>query len=147
MSIQKDRDFVFVSKGTVAIDGVNFCFIIGTRRFIFIFPYENIAGGGRIIENTKYTVGGKKPQEFFAELVTDPDLTVEKFEEIVREKMANVQLSEDKYLFDLTQLEEFNIKLSFFAKGIYLKRSGQSRVGIGVSGKEDILKAKEFYGK
>jgi len=147
MAIQKDRDFIFVSKGTVMIEGVTFSFIIGTRRFMFVFPYENIAGAGNVVETNKYTIGGKKPQEFFAELITDPDLTVEKFEEIVREKMASVQLSEDKYLFELAKLEEFNIKMGFLSKGIYLKRLGQSRVGIGVSGKEDILKAKEFYGK
>lgn len=147
MAIQKDRDFIFVSKGTVMIEGVTFSFIIGTRRFLFVFPYENITGAGNVASTTKYTIGGKKPQEFFAELITDPDLTVEKFEEIVREKMASVQLSEDKYLFELAKLEEFNIKMGFLSKGIYLKRSGQSRVGIGVSGKDDVLKAKEFYGK
>lgn len=147
MSIQKDRDFVFISKGTSVIEGITFAFIIGTKQHLFIFPFENIAGAGNVVETTKFSIGGKKPQEYFSELVKQSDLTVEELERITREKMKEVNLAEDKYLFDLSSLEEFNIKMGFFSKGLYLKRPGQSRVGIGVSGKEDLLKAKEFYGK
>lgn len=144
MSLTANQDYVFIPKITLVLNGVTFASLIATRKYIFIVPFENIADAGSKVATTTFSIDQKNPQEFLSEFLKDSDLTVAKLEESLMKIINNDPQS---YL-EIATLQEFNIKASFFSKGIYYKKAGDRGFkGIGVSGKENALALKQFYGK
>lgn len=144
MSLTANSDYVFVPKITLVTQGVTFASLVATRKYLFIVPFENIAGNGSKVTTTTFFIDEKNPQEFLAEFLKSSDLTVAKLEEAI---MKIIENDPDSYL-EIATLRELNVKAGFFSKGIYYKKEGDRGFrGIGISGKENALALKQFYGK
>lgn len=144
MSLSAGHDYVFVPKVTLVLNGVTFAALVGTRKYLFIVPFESIAEAGRRVQTTKFSIDEKNPQEFLPQFLASPDLTLAEVEEFLMKTIEK----DPQYYLEIASLSEFNIKAGFFSKGIYYKKPGDRGFsGIGISGKENALALKEFYGR
>lgn len=148
MSVTEAKDFVFAPKGTIIANGVVSVCILGTRDYLFAIPLENIQGAGTTISQTKYSIDGQDVLSGIKSLLEDPELDSKKLQTIILSLLSDWGIDQGKHAFEVAKLLEFNIKAGFFSKGIYLKSATDKfRQGIAVSGKDQILKFKNFYGK
>ena len=144
MALTEKKDFVFVPKATLVLNGVTFACVVATRKYLFVVPFESISEVGRYTETETVSIGGTTPEEYIMNLVKLPDITVSKLEETL---MKVIEKNPD-YFVEIAALAEFNIKAGFFSKGVYYKKPGdRGYTGIGISGKQNALNLQEFYGK
>lgn len=144
MTLTAKQDYVFIPKVTLVLNGVTFATVVGTRKYMFIIPFESIAEVGRRVHNTKFSIDEKNPQEFLPQLLASTDMNVAQLEEYLMDLIEK----NPQYYIEIASLAEFNIKAGFFSKGVYYKRPGdRGFTGFGISGKENALALKEFYGR
>ena len=135
MTITRNTDYVFAEKSTLVSGGVVFVSVIGTKNHIFIIPKEKLSGAGRTVINEKFGT------DWLKELLSNLQTTKESFEKTLRGKLIPT------YILDINLFTDFNIKTSFFSKGLYYKKTGdRGWSGLPLS-KNDALDFKNFYGK
>lgn len=72
---------------------------------------------------------------------------VKELESKFKQLIKDWNLREDDFMIDISSMKSFEIKTGFFTKGIYYKRSNERRKAASISGKENILRFKEFFGR
>lgn len=148
MSIAENKDFVFAPKGTIIANGVVSVCILGTREYLFAIPLENISGSGITVSQTKYSINNQDVLSGIKSVLEDPEIDYKQLQITILNLLSDWGIDQSKHAFEIAKLTEFNIKAGLFSKGIYLKSTTDKfRQGIAVSGKEEILKFKNFYGK
>ena len=149
MALTNGVDYVFVPKATLILEQITFACLVATKKYIFVIPKEGISGQGRIITTTTYSINSKDPISGIKEYLENKDITVKDLEDFLNKTLfEELGLSRDTYLIEVAKLTEFNIKASFFSKGIYFKKPGDKGfTGFPVSGKENAINLKNFYGK
>jgi hypothetical protein len=148
MAITEPKDFVLAPKGTIIANGVVSVCILGTREYLFAIPLENISGSGTTVNQTKYSINNQDVLSGIKSLLEDPEIDSKQLQITILKLLSDWGLDQSKHAFEIANLMEFNIKAGFFSKGIYLKSpTDKFRQGIAVSGKDQILKFKNFYGR
>ncbi|MEK7672376.1 MAG: hypothetical protein AAB373_00685 [Patescibacteria group bacterium] len=149
MSLTPNIDYVFIPKVTLILEQITFACVVATKKYIFVVPKEGLSGHGRTINTTTYTVNSKDPISGIKEYLENKDITVKDLEDFLNQILfEDLGLSKDGYLVEVGKMAEFNIKAGFFSKGIYYKKPGDKGfTGIAISGKENAINLKNFYGK
>lgn len=149
MAITNGVDFIFIPKTTLVLDQITFACIVATPKYIFVVPKEGISGSGRTINTTKYTIRSTDPITGIKEYLENKDLTIKELEEFLNKILfEDLNLKKDQFLIEIGKQHDLMIKASFFSKGIYYKKTGdRGYTGIAISGKDNALKLKNFYGK
>lgn len=149
MAISADVNFIFIPKATLILDQITFACIIATPKYIFIVPKEGISGQGRTINTTKYTINSTDPITGIQEYIQNKDLNIKDLEDFLNKILfEDLNLQKDQFFIEIAKHPELMIKASFFSKGIYYKKTGaKGYTGIAISGKDNAIKLKNFYGK
>jgi hypothetical protein len=148
MAIEAGKDYVYAPKlsrmgGAGVLTGV----LVGTKKYLFVVPYESIGGGGRTIETRKYTLAGGDPRKTVPALLADEQLTIEDLEESLRGIVGDI----DGEVLTLAEFDRFKIEVGgglfgWLKAGLYYKTGGKRRwTGFGVSGKANRQALYDFY--
>lgn len=148
MAVQAGVDYVFASKvtrtgGAGILSGV----LVGTKKYLFVVPYDSIGGAGRKIETRKYTLAGGDPRKTVPELLADEELTLEGLEEFFGGVVGEI----DGFALELADFDRFKIEvggglLGWLKAGLYYKTGGKRGwSGLAVSGKANRQALHDFY--
>lgn len=148
MSLQKNRDYVFSPKGSLLLNGITTCAVLGTPQHIFLFPLESQAGAGMTLTTTTTSIDGGAVVPKLTERLEQAE-SIEAIESWVTQLLTkDLGLDPKSYILSINQLEEFDIKFGLLSKGLYYKTSDMKRRNaIGGISKENLQAFKEFYGR
>ncbi|TND08473.1 MAG: hypothetical protein FD123_2269 [Bacteroidetes bacterium] len=142
---RKGIDFVYAPNGDMMLPaGISKIAALGFRDDLFIIPRSSIAGAGRTVETTTYSVGGKPMLEAVEAWISDPSVSLDDFRESVK-----VALSEQPGThFRVNELKEFRIRNSWFSRGLYFKKQGAGGfTGCSIRDKTLVAEFQSFYGQ
>ena len=142
MSLTESVDYVFYPKVQVLESRMtakmsDAC-LLGTKRFIFIVPIRSIQS---LLVATRVTNYDGDPAAAVAQLVSQPDLTVDALEQ---QMIANLGEDKETRIFDLESVETFAMKTGFLGQ-TKIKMPGDKVKLINIKGKGNKGDAKAFY--
>lgn len=127
MAIQDDKDYLFIPAGYLSegkvtgLTNSEVC-MVGTPDYLFFLPERSITSFAVLTKIKTYNFGDRKPSEAVAELLNDPELTVQELEDSLKEMLGP---EADKRIYKISELEKFKIVTGLFAQN-RIKKSGQA---------------------
>ena len=148
MSLQAETDYVLAPKiNRTGGAGILTGMLVGTKKYLFIVPYDSIGGAGRRVETRTYTLAGGDPRKTVPELLADEELTVEALEDL----LCGVVEKIDGMAVEIAEFDRFKIEvgggwLGWLKAGLYYKTDGKRGwKGLAVSGKANRQRVYDFY--
>jgi hypothetical protein len=148
MALQAEKDYVLAPKiNRTGGAGILTGMLVGTRKYLFIIPYDSIGGAGRTIETRTYTLAGGDPRKTVPELLAQEDLTVEALEDL----LCGVVEKIDGMAVEIGEFDRFKIEVGgglfgWLKAGLYYKTGGKRGwKGLAVSGKANRQRVYDFY--
>ena len=143
------QDYLYLPKISFTVDlagtkVVHGC-LVGTKSLVFLFPSSSTDARGFTLTVSRFSFGGTDVRKALAELLADPNLTVEELESTCSAMLESV---EGRRVFKVAELVRFQLQTgwtSIFTAAMIIQPPGGPPMGVAIKGGDMRKAAKAFY--